>query len=144
MASRHKPWISPSSNILVRWIASRQRTPLEITPSKNGTRKVSPPHIFGVCVQLRVFTLSRLAVNCPKTRIVSSLRPGVGSWNIRSCSLGTYVHDLWTHSFPESFLITKCALARRLFFRRLSALSINSISIFYEPFNYITWVSIIT
>ena len=52
--------------LIVYWVASRLRLTLERIPTKNGDRKLSPPHIFATRVQLHVFTLSRFAFNCQK------------------------------------------------------------------------------
>ena len=91
-------------------------------------------------VPLYASNSSSLTVNCQK-RIVSSLPLGVGGKNIRFPWIRSGVQEFFgTSSFPKTFLTTTRALAwpfgdSLLFFIHLFFFSI---SIFYEPFNYVT------
>ena len=124
--------------MLIRW--SRLRPPLERIP-QNGVRKLSSPYIFVAAVQLHVFTLSRLVVNCPKTS--RHLLSAWCRWDEHPLPLDLCMHtrSFATSSFPSSFLTTTggpwpgcsknvCVLFIYLF--------IFSILIFYELFNLIT------
>ena len=95
------------------------------------------PDISLAGVQLHVFTPSDVAANCPKTRVVSSLPPGIGGRNISFRSLCACVHDLLTSYVPLSFLITTGALTW-LFGDGLLYLFMYSILIFYGLFNFVT------
>ena len=112
--------IFPGSNMLVRWVASSVRPSLECS-SKTGARKPSPPDILMAGVQLCVFTLSRLALNCQK-RVVPFLPPGVGEMNIRFRRLRSCVQEF---SGPPVFLSHfNCYKSHSLAVWRLSALFI--------------------
>ena len=123
----------PGYNMLVHWVTSSLRPPLEFPP-KIGARKLTSSWLVFNCLSLpshiSLFTLQ-------KTRVIFSLLPGVSSWNIHFYSLHTYVHDLRPSSFPKSFLIITSVLSW-LFRDYLIYLFIYSIPIFCESFNYIT------
>ena len=139
----HRPWFFPSSNLLVHWVTSSLTPSLEATPPPkklvlvNFRLLTSSQLLFN-----SIFTFSRLTVNPRKDTsrpLTSACR--VESINIHFRWLRTCTHNPRTSSPPESFLITTCVSAL-LIQRLLSAWSINSfiysISIFFEPFNYVT------
>ena len=93
-------------------------------------------------VQLSIFTSSNLANNCPKTRFVLSLPPVV-SIGQTSASLGSaHAYQIFFVGLQPSLVIFNYNKSLDLAIRRLFAFSfiflfIHSISIFFEPFNYI-------
>ena len=70
------------SNMLVHWVTSSLRPPLERSP-KIEARKLSSPYIAAARVQLYVFTSLRLASTSQKTRVVSFLSCRGWQKNIR-------------------------------------------------------------
>ena len=105
------------------------------TLQKIGTRKLSSLYIFVAGVQLYVFTLSGLAINLLKDTnlsLTSVFRVGLQKFLFPSAP---HTRTRFrTHSY---FFITTSALAW-LFGDCLRYLCINSISIFYKLFNYVT------
>ena len=90
------------------------------------------PYIFVAGVQLYVYTLSCLVVNCIKTRVVPSLPPVV-------LVADTSFFSDSTHAYKNFWGLLGLAV-RRLFFHSFIHLFIFSVSIFYEPFNYVTQI----
>ena len=120
--------------MLVRWVASSQRLPLEHPHKKIGASKFLSPYIFAVGVQLYLFISSRLALNSLKTS-----RP------FPSASLDQHMRTrsfLRPPVFPSHFNYNKSlgltVLRESTFFIHLFI--IFSIPIFYEPLNYVTYL----
>ena len=124
--SRHRLWIFPGSNVLVRWVTSSLTSFLDPSPQKKiRCHTLSTPYIFVASVQLYVFTLSCLALSSQK----NTSRPltftfCVGCRNIHFSRFYIYVKGFEHQVFFLSFLITTRALALQFLY------FLNSISVF--------------